>query len=159
MNDMDDPEQISTGEIVESPTERQEAYWFRRFTPETQRACLDAAAKGLSLAGIAGKARISPWTLTRWIDRGLDDPASPYHQFALDFAAVVAEWEESQLEKGEALAQDNKATWTWYMTHLERRMQRAYGKLQKVDVRHSTDGELEKRLHELNQARGRATDD
>jgi hypothetical protein len=159
---MNDLEPISNGEILtdcESPSERQEAYWFRRFTPETQQACLDAAAKGLSLPGIAGKARISPWTLTRWIDRGLDDPASPYHEFALDFAAVVAEWEEAQLEKGERLAQDNKATWTWYMTHLERRMQRAYGKLQKVDVRHSATGELERRIFELNQGSTRATGD
>jgi hypothetical protein len=159
---MEDLEPIRSGDVVEngeSPTERQEAYWFRRFTPEARQACLDAAAKGLSLAGIAGKARISPWTLTRWIDRGLDDPASPYHEFALDFAAVVAEWEEAQLEKGERLAQDNKATWTWYMTHLERRMQRAYGKLQKVDLRHSANGVLEKRLIELNQTRDRATDD
>jgi transposase-like protein len=157
-----DLEPLAHGELVEStesPTERQEAYWYRRFTPEARQACLDAARKGLSLPGVAGKARISPSTLWRWIDRGLDDPDSPYHEFALDFAAVVAEWEESQLDKGERLAQDNKATWTWYMTHLERRMQRAYGKLQKLDVRHSATGEFEKRIFELNQDSTRATGD
>ena len=45
------------------------------------------------------------------------------------------------------------------MTHLERRMQRAYGKLQKIDVHHSADGELERRIRELNEGSTRATGD
>jgi hypothetical protein len=37
-------------------------------------------------------------------------------------------------------------------------MQRAYGKLQKVDVQHSAaPGELERRLREVDQTRNRAT--
>jgi hypothetical protein len=94
-----------------------------------------------------------------WVEKGLDDEESPYHEFALDFAEAVANWEEGRLRKGEQWAGKANPGWTFQMTWLERRLQRAYGKAQKIDVRHSATGELEKRLHELNQGSSRATFD
>jgi hypothetical protein len=82
------------------PTERQDAYWYRRFTPETQRMCLDAVKSGLSLTGVAGKAGISPKALLSWLDRGLDDSDSPYHTFAIKVLSAQAEFEEMALRKG-----------------------------------------------------------
>jgi hypothetical protein len=111
----------------------------------------------LSVGGTVGKAGVTPKALCSWLEKSLDDPESPYHRLALRFARAVADWEEEALAKGEQLATEGSASWTYHMTHLERRLQNAYGKTQKLDVSHSASGELEKRLHELNRGSSRAT--
>lgn len=96
--------------------------------------------------------------MRKWFVKGVEDPFGRYHQFAMAIGLSLAEFEEEALIKGEQFAAKGLKTWTWYMTHLERRFPENYGQRRKVEVQHDATGVLEQRLHELN-AGGRTTGD
>jgi hypothetical protein len=104
----------------------------------------------LSEPACAFKAGISPHTLREWFRKGVEDPFDKHHDFAMAMGLALADFEEASLKDGAKFAAEGLKTWTWYMTHLERRFPEHYGQRRKLDVQHEAVGALETRLHELN---------
>lgn len=137
------------GDVVPMARKNPHAVVRAKLTSEAQAKILVGVRKGLSFSGAVAPARINSRIVQEVLAAASEDPDDPLHEFAFDVGEQCAEWERETLEAGRALADAGKNSWTFYMTHLERRLPHAYGRQQKVTMEHTGAGDLEKRLRQL----------